>query len=167
MILFAWLVFHNKNLTWDNLIKRGWIGPGICPFCFSAEEDNLHIFFHCRFAQQIWMFLNANSTFNMCHRCLSETLSSLSARKSPLVLVYLSMFYGVCGIGGMNSYSIPRKPRCQFYTPRSVTSSSEPLLPPVFQRANKDLLPLWNLLLGPELFSTGQNKKESVVGDLF
>lgn len=23
MILFAWLAFHNRNLTWENLMKRG------------------------------------------------------------------------------------------------------------------------------------------------
>ena len=27
---FIWLVFRNKILTWDNLQKRGWSGPGIC-----------------------------------------------------------------------------------------------------------------------------------------
>lgn len=52
MIYFAWLIYHNKNLTWENLMKRGWIGPSICLFCLSAEEDNLHIFFLCRVAQQ-------------------------------------------------------------------------------------------------------------------
>ena len=28
-ILFAWLVFNNKNLTWDNLQKRNWHGPAV------------------------------------------------------------------------------------------------------------------------------------------
>ena len=27
---FIWLALMNKLLTWDNLQKRGWTGPGIC-----------------------------------------------------------------------------------------------------------------------------------------
>lgn len=51
MVFFAWLTFHNKNLTWENLKKRGWLGPGICPLCSSAEEDNLHLFLLCKEAR--------------------------------------------------------------------------------------------------------------------
>lgn len=48
MILFAWLAFHNRNLTWDNLRKRGWQGPGVCSFCWAEEESNFHLFFPCK-----------------------------------------------------------------------------------------------------------------------
>ena len=30
---FIWLDIGNKLLTWDNLQKRGWSGPGICALC--------------------------------------------------------------------------------------------------------------------------------------
>ena len=44
---FSWLVLENKVLTWDNLQKKGWIGPGICALC-CADEDNIqHIFSTC------------------------------------------------------------------------------------------------------------------------
>lgn len=33
MIFFAWLLFSNKNLTWDNLRKRSWHGPSRCSMC--------------------------------------------------------------------------------------------------------------------------------------
>lgn len=48
MTYFSWLTFHNKNLSWENLKKRGWIGPSLCLFCKSAEESNWHMFWGCQ-----------------------------------------------------------------------------------------------------------------------
>jgi hypothetical protein len=31
--LFLWLVTHSSILTWDNLSKRGFVGPSICMLC--------------------------------------------------------------------------------------------------------------------------------------
>eukprot|EP00253_Pinus_taeda_P022800 PITA_22800 len=31
--LFMWLVHHKENLTWDNIRKRGVMGPSICQLC--------------------------------------------------------------------------------------------------------------------------------------
>ena len=50
MILFLWLVWKDKNLTWRNLQKKGWQGPGMCFLCGKEEEDNLHMFYLCPFA---------------------------------------------------------------------------------------------------------------------
>ena len=50
MILFLCIVWKDKNLTWKNVQKRGWKGPGICSLLGLAEEDNEHIFYRCRFA---------------------------------------------------------------------------------------------------------------------
>eukprot|EP00253_Pinus_taeda_P019806 PITA_19806 len=57
IIHFAWLVFYNKNLTWDNLRKRYWHGPSRCTMCKSDEETNLHMFFKCPVIQWIWYVL--------------------------------------------------------------------------------------------------------------
>ena len=46
---FSWLVLKNKVLTWDNLQKRGKIGPVICPLCRAGEETVLHLFSRCMF----------------------------------------------------------------------------------------------------------------------
>lgn len=54
MIYFVWLLFNNRNLTWDNLIKRSWHGPSRCYICESDEESNLHIFFCCRLTLDLW-----------------------------------------------------------------------------------------------------------------
>jgi len=55
IICFIWLALHDRILTWSNLIKRGWQGPGICLFCSSDEESSLHIFVQCVFARNIWI----------------------------------------------------------------------------------------------------------------
>lgn len=57
MILCAWLTFHNKNLTWENLMKRGWHGLGLCSLCRSEGGNNVHLFFECKKSQQIWQAL--------------------------------------------------------------------------------------------------------------
>ena len=49
-ILFLWLVRKDKNLTWKNLQKKGWHGPGRCCLCGEEEEDNIHLFYLCPFA---------------------------------------------------------------------------------------------------------------------
>jgi hypothetical protein len=51
---FGWLVLKNKILTWENLKKRGWSGPGICTLCKLNEENCLHIFGDCIFAISVW-----------------------------------------------------------------------------------------------------------------
>lgn len=37
MTLFLWLVFCNKNLTWEVLQQRGWSGPGHGSLCLMAK----------------------------------------------------------------------------------------------------------------------------------
>jgi hypothetical protein len=51
---FLWLIIHNRILTWDNLRKRGFIGPSMCVLCQSQEETKEHIFNGCRYSQAIW-----------------------------------------------------------------------------------------------------------------
>jgi ribonuclease HI len=51
---FLWLIVHNKALTWDNLRKRGFIGPSICVLCLQQEESKEHLFNTCSYSQQIW-----------------------------------------------------------------------------------------------------------------
>ena len=51
---FLWLVAHNRALTWDNLRKRGFIGPSICALCHQQEETKEHLFNGCHYSQQIW-----------------------------------------------------------------------------------------------------------------
>lgn len=54
MVLFSWLLFQNRNLSWENLQKRGWNGLSRCALCLSAEETNFHMFFQCQASLQVW-----------------------------------------------------------------------------------------------------------------
>jgi len=47
MITFSWLLFRNKNLSWENLQRKSWQGPSRCSMCRNALETNLHMFFQC------------------------------------------------------------------------------------------------------------------------
>lgn len=66
IIIFSWLVYHNKNLTWDNLQKRKWTGPGICLICKAEGENNYHMFLKCSFTLQLWR--NLSSYFGFYER---------------------------------------------------------------------------------------------------
>jgi len=47
IIIFLWLTWRNKNLTWTNLQKKNHHCPGICYLCKENSEDNDHLFLHC------------------------------------------------------------------------------------------------------------------------
>jgi hypothetical protein len=47
--LFVWLLLEQRILTWDNLIKNGFIGPNICVLCKESKETLLHLFGECSF----------------------------------------------------------------------------------------------------------------------
>eukprot|EP00253_Pinus_taeda_P014556 PITA_14556 len=63
MVLFSWLLFWNRNLTWEVLQKKGWQGPGRCTLCSSADETNHHLFFQCQASLQIWYDLSLSKDF--------------------------------------------------------------------------------------------------------
>jgi hypothetical protein len=48
-----WIALNNKLLTWDNGLKRGWIGPGRCSLCKSNSESINHLFIFCPYAAQV------------------------------------------------------------------------------------------------------------------
>jgi len=63
-ILFSWLVFNNRNLTWEALQRRGWQGPSRCVFCLSDLETNAHMFFQCLQTQHLWYDLSLSFSFS-------------------------------------------------------------------------------------------------------
>ena len=52
--LVLWLSLQNRLLTWDNIQKRGWIGPGRYSLCRNEAESVLHILFSCTYAKMVW-----------------------------------------------------------------------------------------------------------------
>jgi hypothetical protein len=50
---FLWLLFHNKLLTRDNLVKRQSVDDLTCVFCNELESCQ-HLFFDCVVASELW-----------------------------------------------------------------------------------------------------------------
>jgi hypothetical protein len=50
---FLWLLFHNKLLTRDNLVKRQNVDDLTCVFCNELESCQ-HLFFDCVVASELW-----------------------------------------------------------------------------------------------------------------
>lgn len=100
MSLFAWLTFHNRNLSWDNLKRRGWQGPGICFLFWAEDESNFHLFFACKMTQPLWRCLEVehgilSPSFSLvgeafCWVCSQKRLGGLS----------LSFRFGAYGFRG-------------------------------------------------------------------
>lgn len=79
IIIFAWLVFYNRNLTWENLQKRNLCGLAIWPLCRSKVENNLHIFLLCPQSQMIWRNLAAHFGYtNSSYPSISEAFNEWS-----------------------------------------------------------------------------------------
>jgi hypothetical protein len=51
---FLWLTTQNRILTWDNLRKKGFIGPSMCTLCQQQEETMEHLLNRCPYSQVIW-----------------------------------------------------------------------------------------------------------------
>lgn len=54
---FTWLAFFDKILTWPNLQKWGFEGPGMCCLCSKEVETTAHLFGLCYFFLRIWLHL--------------------------------------------------------------------------------------------------------------
>lgn len=54
--MFTWLVWKNKILTWDNLLKRGYLGPGHYTLCINDFESCFHIFLFCTISKDVWKY---------------------------------------------------------------------------------------------------------------
>eukprot|EP00253_Pinus_taeda_P023722 PITA_23722 len=91
MTFFAWLLFHNRNLTWDNLQKRSWHGPSLCSACVSDNETNFHIFFSGCITQDLWrdlarLYSFPHIPFNFVQEAFTRW-SSRAAKLRPLLII--------------------------------------------------------------------------------
>jgi hypothetical protein len=50
-------MIENRILTWDNLIKRGFVGPSRCFLCGEEEETINHLMVKCPFTKDVWKYL--------------------------------------------------------------------------------------------------------------
>lgn len=54
---FGWMALHDKILTWENLSRRGFIGPSICFLCMQHSEDVARLLLRCPIATEVWNFV--------------------------------------------------------------------------------------------------------------
>lgn len=52
--LFLWLLMWGRILTWENLKRRGMVGPSRCVMCQQAEETTPHLIQDCEWAIEVW-----------------------------------------------------------------------------------------------------------------
>lgn len=52
--LFLWFLMHGRILTWENLRKRGMIGPSKCVTCSKEEEMTGHLLLECEWVSEVW-----------------------------------------------------------------------------------------------------------------
>ena len=60
--IFGWLAMHDKILSEENLIKKGWSGSSNCSICDCILESSEHIFLHCPMAVAVWDFFLYSSS---------------------------------------------------------------------------------------------------------
>ncbi|XP_018479174.2 uncharacterized protein LOC108850088 [Raphanus sativus] len=61
----TWLVLRNRMATRDKLRSWGLQVPAECLLCGSADETAPHLFFECRYAQEIWHGLMDGTWMNL------------------------------------------------------------------------------------------------------
>lgn len=108
-ILFSSLVYYNRNLTWEVLQRKGWIGPGRCSMCCQASETNVHMFFNAGHRPKSGMIFPHHmvflTKFSLLFRMVTDGGQISSLHGDPCSLSRA----GTCGNGGMHASS--RSPR--------------------------------------------------------
>ena len=51
---FGWRVFRGILPTWVNLEKKKIIRERVCPICTRLPENEIHVFWECPAAQDVW-----------------------------------------------------------------------------------------------------------------
>jgi hypothetical protein len=63
--LFTWILIENKLNTWDNIQRKGWVGPNIFQLCFSDAKTMMHMFIKCSFTRQVWDRITLDQNLNI------------------------------------------------------------------------------------------------------
>lgn len=74
-----WTAVWDKNLTLDNLQKRGFHLPNQCVLCTCSEESVNHLFLHCPLAFDLWQFVFSVFGFHwVMPKCMKDVIYSWS-----------------------------------------------------------------------------------------
>ncbi|CAN1731530.1 hypothetical protein LINPERHAP1_LOCUS1269 [Linum perenne] len=76
-----WQVFFRSISTFENLQKRGFIGPGCCVLCRADLESVSHLLLACPFAAKIWYtFSSKLAIWGPCHSDVQGFITDWQAR---------------------------------------------------------------------------------------
>lgn len=76
IIVFLWLILHRKVLTWENLVKRGMLGPSWCFLCEKEHKESPnHLLNTCRCMEAIWDWLTI--IYRQTHRNNKRTQETI------------------------------------------------------------------------------------------
>jgi zinc-binding in reverse transcriptase len=92
---FLWLVFHQKILTRDNLIRRGWIGTSLCPMCQQEDETAPHLFLRCSIASQLWEWIPSLTTSQFYLNSLEDLWASGEQLTGPVKRRFIALIRAV------------------------------------------------------------------------
>ncbi|CAN1180371.1 hypothetical protein LINPERHAP2_LOCUS34742, partial [Linum perenne] len=109
---FLWQVFHKSISTYENLQKRGFIGPSCCVLCKADLESVSHLLVSCPFSSQVWTILSSKlAIWGPLHSDVSYFLRDWQTRnckgefhkfKEVLVHAVWWCLWGGGGGGGRN-----------------------------------------------------------------
>jgi ribonuclease HI len=95
MILFFWLAWKNKILTWEQLQRKGWVGPSVCCLCNQREENLNHLFITCDFTRSAWAKCAHTLKFNhqwagtSLNECMNNwLLNSQVSKRIPIIICW-------------------------------------------------------------------------------
>lgn len=109
---FLWLCFHNKILTRDIIMKRGFCGTDMCFMCREAAKDNHHLFYQCYFVREVWQAIRRWTSGSDlwlgrdlldCSRLWFERMGT-----TTLFLSFLSLAFGLPVTQAFLKTSFPR-----------------------------------------------------------
>jgi hypothetical protein len=91
---FGWKLAHNKLLTGENMLKRGYMGPFRCALCNQDFESTEHLFLNCNFAKQVMHIVYSELTPQIswstsCRSLIGKWSKSYkgSLNKKPIFIV--------------------------------------------------------------------------------
>jgi len=94
ILLFVWLLWRGKILTWEGIQHRGLSGPGWCTLCHSEEETSSHLFFRWHFSIEIWELFSPEVRRRGWHLAGIEeaiqvwTMKEGAIKTLPLVIIW-------------------------------------------------------------------------------
>lgn len=80
-----WRIHHNRMPTDENLWNNGCIIVSRCCLCGSTAETTEHLFFHCSFAKDLWVWFSDTIKYSVDCSSLQSVMSTCNLNWCPQV----------------------------------------------------------------------------------